>query len=228
MKKFKLLILTVMLASAGSMSAQKVGLNTNGWQSVWFHWNPSKVKSEYSEFNNNHFNSISLGYSRAFGVSKSLPLYLEGGLGIQYSYDKETKTTAQNETQTLYKTIKYKGLSAQVPVKLMYRWDIPSSKLALIPYLGANFRFNILATQRIEEVGIEGQEIAYKKRFSLDCFDDDDMVSTWNRFQAGWEFGFKINYNRKCTLGFGWGRDFNDLAKNSKVRYREITLEYNF
>ncbi len=249
MSRIKYLALAALLACGMSASAQTTSVNTTGWQSVWFHWNPSKVKSDYAEFNNNKFNQISLGYNRAFSVSRDLPLFVQGGLGVQYSYDKETnlwnKAIIDKEPTTapIYHTDKYRVLSAIAPAHVLYRWDIPSSKLALMPFVGLNFRFDIVGRNRREAARIKDGAIQDFDKKSYDLYKDaNDVVydpetkaviseyhhQGWDRFQWGWEFGAKLQYNNQFTIGLSWGRDFNDFAKNSKIRQRCITLEYNF
>ena len=241
MRKIKYLTLVTLFACGLTASAQSSSVQPSGWQSVWFHWNPSKVKSDYKEFNGIKFNSLSLGYSRAFSVSKDLPLYVEGGLGIQYSYDKETNLF--NETNNVYHTEKYRVLSAIAPAHILYRWDIPSSKLALMPFAGVYFRFNIVGKNRREAALIGDGSIQDFDKKSYNLYKDANDITYdpatnqviseyhhqgWDRFQGGWEFGVKLQYDKRFTLGVSWGRDFNDFAKNSKIRQRCITLEYAF
>lgn len=244
MSRIKYLAVAALFAcglTASAQSVQSTNPISSGWQSVWFNWNKSKVKSDYKEFNAIKFNQLSLGYSRAFSVSRDLPLYVEGGLGVQYSYDKETNMW--NETKNIYHTEKYRVLSAVVPAHLLYRWDIPSSKLSLMPFVGLNFRFNIVGRNRREAALIGDGSIQDFDKKSYDLYDDanDKVVDpttgetisqynhqAWDRFQWGWDFGVKLQYDKRYTIGLSWGRDFNDFAKNSKIRTRAITLEYTF
>ncbi len=236
MSRIKNLALAALFAcgmTANAQSVQSTTPVTSGWQSVWFNWNKSKVKSDYKEFNAIKFNQLSLGYSRAFSVSRDLPLFVEGGLGVQYSYDKET--IKSNETANVYHTYKYKVFSAVAPAHLLYRWDIPSSKLSLMPFAGLNFRFNIIGRRRIEAAQIGENSIQNFGKKSCDVFEnyidaDNETYNNkaWNRFQWGWDFGVKLQYDKRYTIGLSWGREFNDFAQNSKIRSRAITLEYAF
>lgn len=246
MSRIKYLAIAALLTFSANISAQTLG---TGWQSVWFDWNKSKVKSDYDQFNNIKFNQLSLGYSRAFSVSRDLPLFVEGGLGVQYSYDKETtdwNKAAREKDATLspiYHTDKYRVLSAVVPAHLLYRWDIPSSKLALMPYAGFNFRFNIVGRNHREAALIKDSAIQDFDKKSYDLFDDAEETQynaetgqttttyshkAWKRFQWGWEIGVKLQWQKHYTIGLSWGREFNDFAQNSKLRTRAITLEYTF
>ena len=109
-------------------------------------------------------------------------------------------------------------LSAKVPVQLLYKWDVPYSKFSLLPYFGLNFRFNILAKQKKEDIMMKANgEIVDQKKATIDCFDSGDMGKsdyTWNRFQAGWELGVKATYDSKYMIGFSYGTDFNEIGKN--------------
>ncbi len=233
MSRLKYLAVVALFAcgmTANAQSEQSTKPISTGWQSVWFNWNKSKVKSDYKEFNAIKFNQLSLGYSRAFSISRDLPLYVEGGLGLQYSYDKETNVF--NETANIYHTEKYRVLSAIVPAHVLYRWDIPSSKLALMPFVGLDFRFNIVGRNRREAAQIGDGSIQDFDKKSYDLYEDssDETYShkAWKRFQWGWDFGVKLQYDKRYTIGLSWGREFNDFAQNSKIRTRAITLEYSF
>ena len=134
-------------------------------------------------------------------------------------------------------------LSAIAPAHILYKWDIPSSKLSLMPFVGLNFRFDIVGRNRREAARIKDGAIQDFDKKSYDLYKDANDVTYdpetnnviseyhhqgWDRFQWGWEFGAKLQYNNRFTVGLSWGRDFNDFAKNSKIRQRCITLEYNF
>ena len=231
MKKVKLLAIVAMLAIGINASAQKAQVLPCGWQSVWFQWNPSSTRSDYDYYNNMKFNGISLGYSKAFSVSKELPLYLEAGIGIQYSYDKKTASAPMEDLSIQYSTKKFRMLSAKIPVSLSYKYDIPNIKVSVLPFIGVNFRVNALARQNTENVIMKNGVITYQQRSKADCFDSDDMGKsdfTWNRFQAGWEFGVKATYDSKYLIGLSYGKDFNEIGKNTKIHTTSLTLGYLF
>jgi hypothetical protein len=231
MKKARLFAIVTMMVLGFNASAQKAQIIPDGWQSVWFQWNPSSTRSDYHYYNNMKFNGISLGYSKAFSVSKNLPLYLEAGLGVQYSYDKKTASNSLEDLSIQYSTKKFRMLSAKVPVTLAYKYDIPNIKVSVLPFIGVNFRFNALARQNTENIIMKNGEILYQERHKADCFDSDDMGKsdyTWNRFQAGWEFGVKATYDSKYMIGLSYGKDFNEIGKNTKIHTTSLTLGYIF
>ncbi|MBQ9163558.1 MAG: outer membrane beta-barrel protein [Bacteroidaceae bacterium] len=234
MKKMKFVALVALMTLAASASAQtaKKTVTPATWQTVWFQYNPSSTKSDYDYYNNLKFTGLSLGYSKAFHVSQKLPLYVEGGIGVQYSYDKNTISAKADETTTEYLTNKYRMLSAKVPVQLLYKWDVPYSKFSLLPYFGLNFRFNILAKQKKEDIMMKANgEIVDQKKATIDCFDSGDMGKsdyTWNRFQVGWELGVKATYDSKYMIGFSYGTDFNEIGKNTSIHTTTLQLGYMF
>ncbi len=227
MKKIQFIALVALMATSLTVSAQSTSTSVDkGWSTFWFQWSPSKTKSDITDFNKISFTGLSLGYSRAFSVSPTIPLYAEAGIGAQYSFNKDTDH--YEDDGIFYVTKKHNALSARVPVNLMYKWDIPYSKFALMPYFGVNFRFNILAKENRERTDVVNGVILSTENRKADCFDDDDMEKTWSRFQAGWELGFKVAYNNTYQIGIAWGKDFNDFAHNTKAKYTNITLGYMF
>lgn len=228
MKKLRLFAIVAMMAIGINASAQKSQIIPGGWQSVWFQWNPSSTRSDYDYYNNMHFNGISLGYSKAFSISKDLPLYLEAGIGVQYSYDKKTASAPLEDLSIQYSTKKFRMLSAKVPVTIAYKYDIPNIKVSVLPFIGVSFRFNALARQNTENILMKNGLILEQNHSKADCFDSDDMGSTWNRFQARWEFGVKATYDNKYLIGMSYGKDFNEIGKNTKIHTTSFTLGYIF
>ena len=139
MKNLKLFAAAVMLAACTSASAQfsnakgsSSSVDTEGWNTVWVQYNPGSWMPD--EGDNMSFNSVSLGYSKAFSVSKSLPLFVEAGAGLQYTWSDEGSDEDMDVNTHL--------LSLKIPVDLMYKFDIPNSSVSIMPYLGVNLRYN--------------------------------------------------------------------------------------
>lgn len=217
-----------------SASGSSAGVNTDGWNTVYFQWNPSSFKIDNES---ESFTGLSLGWSKAFSVSKSAPVFVEAGVGLQYSFkswDDEDFNDEMEEYDTSLK-IKFSMFSLKVPVNIMYKWDIPNSKVSLIPYAGLNFRFNITAKEKYDFSGDyaeEAEEIFEDYGYILDAnlFDKDDMGEdgTWNRFQIGWQIGVNARFNNKFLVGVSYGTDFSEIADDCKIKTTSITLGYCF
>lgn len=232
MKKLKFLAMAAFLAISTSASAQftnatggsssSVGTNTDGWSTIWAEWNPSTMKYDSKNADNESFTGISFGYSQAFSLTSSIPLFAEVGLGIQYSFYSDGY---EDEEDDFTEEINLNMLSAKVPANLMYLFQIPNSSVSLIPYVGVNFRYNISAK---EKWTVEGYYEDIEEEFNL--FDKDDMGKdgTWNRFQLGWNIGVKARFGEKFLVGLSYGSDFSEIAKKTKISTTSISLGYTF
>lgn len=199
-------------SGSGSMAA----IDNDGWSTVYVEWNPTTYyytgkSDDYDDYN---FNAFSLGYSRAFALSQTTPLYLEAGGAAQYGFYSDE----YNDTD-----IKYRMLSLKVPVNLMYKWSLSSSNIDLIPFLGLSMRCNIWGEKRYSYSWDEDDD-------TKDLFDKKDMgkESVWKRFQIGWQIGLKARFNNKFIIGGSYGTDFNDISKKFKFRSGSIMIGYTF
>ena len=203
-------------------TAGSVGDYSNGWNTIYLQWNPSSFSPEVGS--SESFTGFSVGYNHAFGLTQSIPLYVEAGIGVQYSFwDGDFYFRYEGQSVKL-KDSKVKILSAKVPVSLMYKFDIPNSTISIVPNAGLDLRFNILGKLKNDQL-----EEFDKPSFNL--FDKDDMLSddyTWNRFQIGWHVGVNFMFNNQFLVGASYGTDFSEIAKNSKVHTGSITLGYCF
>ncbi len=209
----KTLLLTVLLlAAATTASAQFAGGKSNGahssatastesWNRAFASYNNISVNFDVEGADDYSLNGVSVGYERGFSVSHNIPLFIKVSPQLTYAggSEKGVKTT-------------YMGVN--VPVSAAYRWAV--GKVSIEPYAGINFRVNIIGKQKIGD---------YKR----DCFKKEDMGedATWNRFQLGGQIGVGVNYN-KLYAGIGYGFDFMELAKKTKLSTLSITIGYNF
>lgn len=226
MKKIKFLMLAVLLLTATASFAQftqrsaqeSSGSDTKTWGTLWLEWNPSSFRPDKGD--SESFTGFSLGYSHSISLSPAIPLFLEPGIGIQYSF----KSIKEDEDDDYYDddddNPKFRMLSAKIPVNVEYVWQIPGSSIAIIPYTGLNFRFNIFAKE-------------YYYDDDVDLFDKDDMKynyrsDTWKRFQVGWQIGVKARFGKHFMLGTGYGTDFSEIAKKTKIGTGNISVAYTF
>ena len=231
MKKTRLFAVLALLSICAASFAQftnqsatpSTTSNVDDWNTIWVEYNPSTLDPDKGD--SQSFTGLSLGYSHAFGLSKRLPFFLEGGLGIQYSF--------YSNDENDYYTIKYKMLSAKVPVNIIYRYNIPNSKVSLCPFAGVTLRYNISAKEKYEYDDDDDEGYDYEiddDDNERDLFDKKDMGkgNTWNRFQIGWQIGAKVIFNNKVTLGASYGTDFTEISKKTKINTATIQLGFVF
>ena len=218
MKKLRLMAIVAMLSvcvnsfaqfTNGSSSASSA--NTEGWKSVWVQYNPSKLEDT-------SFNGISLGYSEAFSLSQTTPLFIEAGAGLQYSFYSEDIDYGGYEM-----TSKFNMFSLKIPVNLTYKFDLADGKVALCPFAGVSLRFNVSGKMKVEE---DGEEL-----YDLNVFDKEDMGSkdaTFKRFQIGWQIGLNAHFGSSFLVGASYGTDFSEICKNTKIKTASLTVGYKF
>lgn len=200
--------------SGGSASAA----DCSDWNTVYLEYNPITLHSSEDGYSHNEsFNGFSLGYSRAISLSKSVPIFIEVGGALQYSFKSKKEDDATNKINIL---------SLKVPVNFMYKWSIAGNKVDLIPHLGLNMRLNLWGQHKITEDG---------ESASVNIFNNDEKNMDGNarkRFQLGWQIGLKARFVQKFMVGVSYGTDFTDFYGNKdyheKVRNANITLGYCF
>lgn len=227
MKHFYLTAITVLVVNLMSMAQNQ------GWQTVYVEWSPTTVyytggvqdKYEDELFDINFNASLSLGYSRAFALSKSIPLYFETGAAAQFMYRSESDDEVIEKRWT--ETINM--LSMKVPTNIMYRFHIPNSTVDIIPYTGITMRVNLWGKYNIEK----GTHSSY----SYNLFSDKEMShvsnymrfhTAWKRFQIGWQIGARAHFNNQFVVGAAFGIDFIEIAMKNKMRYGNFMIGYKF
>ncbi len=210
MKKF--FILSLLVAMSMSMNAQITSSqssithrtviqepqqpkNYTGWNSLYVEYLPSKL-------GNDSFNGAALNYSHAFSLTQKIPLYLETGLGGQYSFYKKFGTKTQ-------------FVSAKVPVNVIYEYEIPGTSLSIDPFVGVRLRVNIWGDTKFED---------YE---SYDLFSDEG--GRCERVQVGWHVGLKFRVNKVFFIGGAFGTDFmNFTHDDDKIKEFAVSLGVTF
>jgi len=226
MKSIKFFAVAALLAISSSVHAQftnnssssaTTSSSSDGWSSVWVEYNPINIDFNQG-IDDESISGFSLGYSKAFPITSSTPIFLEAGLGLQYS----TKSDFMDSDD-----VTFKMFSAKVPVNLIYDFAIPNSSIKIDPFVGLTLRYNISGK-------LSGDDD------DIDLFDEDDMGkdNTFKRFQAGWQIGAKARFNGGFTIGVAYGSDFSNIweakAKGSsskakaKVNTTTLTIGYAF
>lgn len=249
MKAIKLLAVAALLAASTTVSAQftnasksssSSAANTDGWSTFYVQWNPSSINVDSKNVDDQSFTGLSIGYSKAFCITSGTPLFIEAGIGLQYSfYTLDYKDDLDRTFSYCEPEEKFNMLSAKVPVNLMYNFQITNSNISIAPYAGLYFRFNIIGKSKTEvnaksgykESDAEERWEDEEMKIDKNLFDKDDMGSkdaTWNRFQVGWQIGVNARFNDSFLLGISYGSDFSELYKKAKISTTSITLGYCF
>lgn len=207
-------------ASSTSGATATNDVSTDGWSSVYVQYNPSTLAADKGD--DFDFTGLTIGFSKAFSISQSKPLFLEAGAVLQYSWYSED-VEYYYEDDYYYEEFdaseKINLFTLKVPVNLTYVFNLPNSGISIAPYAGINFRYNISGKYKIED---EDED--------LNIFDEDDMGhkdATWKRFQIGWQIGVNVNF-QKAYLGVSYGSDFTEIVKDCKMKTTSITLGYKF
>ena len=220
MRKMKLFIAAAMLAVCGTASAQFSNSSKSGgsgtgvtdWNAISFEYAPGNFTYDYEDAKDQSFTGLSLSYTHGFAVSKSAPIFIETGLGVQYSFYKEDFEDDVSEKLNMF--------SLKVPVSFGYQFDLADGKIALAPYAGIDLRYNLSG-----KLKYESDDWSYK----ADLFDKDEMDGDeWKRFQIGWHIGAKCTFSQKYTLGIAYGADFSEIAKKTKTNAFRISAGIRF
>lgn len=256
MKSIKIIAVAAMMMAATGVSAQFTNTgsrssnstaDTEGWSTLWVEFNPGTVSPKKGD--GESFTGLSIGYSKAFSLSANIPLFLEAGVGAQYSFKSLDMGEELDDDYYEYcdPSIKYTMISAKIPVNFMYAWQIPNSSVTLMPFVGINMRFNIVGNYKFDwnwsDDMIEYFEDRYGSKWEdmtedgiplggidRNLFDEDDMGKngTWNRFQIGWHIGVKARFGKSFMLGAAYGGDFSEVADGLKVSNGSISVGYTF
>jgi len=185
---------------------------------VWVEYNPVNM-----DFNQGHddvsLSGFSFGYSQAFSVASGKPLFLEAGLGVQYSFTSDFMDIDDAN---------FSMFSLKIPVNLIYSFQIPNSAVSINPFVGLNLRYNVLGKITNDEDDDD----------DLDLFDKDEMggsSNTFKRFQAGWHIGVKARFGESFMAGVSYGSDFSNIwepkisgDKQGKAGISTTTLTIGF
>ncbi len=231
-------------ANAGASSTSSA-TDTGAWQGVTASYNIGSLSYDIDGAEDIDFNGFSIGFVKAFSISKSLPLFVETGLNLAYATGEQDCDYWSGEayhyveayngyhydaaTESCKMEYTYFGLT--VPVNLAYKYTI-NDDLQVIPFTGIYFRGNLVAKgTHIEDEVVYcpyyDETIVETEEDDYDFFDDKEVEDTWNRFNFGWQIGAKVAY-KQFTAGISYGLDLNEIAKKGKMNNLSISVGYNF
>ena len=155
---------------------------------------------------------LTLGWTGGWSISKTVPLYVEGGLNIKWNHMSE-KDDYYNEKVT------GNFLCLNLPVNITYKINIPQvDGLSIAPYAGVHLTGNLLGKEKIWD------------SYSVNLFNKDDMEgsdNTANRIQFGWQAGVGFNY-KFLYLGVGYSSEFTNYMEKVRTGGLVVSLGYNF
>ena len=189
MKIYKTLALAGILAVAGSANAEDYNRVAISYDNTSYGYNKD-YKLSYDDDEDPSFstNGFGLNYIHGFGLSNSLPMFLEVGGNINFNFYSNTE-----EFKFMGETEKYKSqfqnINLQVPVNFVWRFNVVDD-LTIAPYVGLNFKVHFTSKMRAYMDGEwddKAEEDEAKQWMNLFSDDKDKGTGnkdlTWNRFQ---------------------------------------------
>lgn len=226
LKRFFLISTLVIVASKVYSQEYK------GQNAVYAQFNPSMfISDNQSSF----FTGLTLGYSHAFNLVRYQPLFLETGVGIQNSFN--TKIVPMTDDKDVRQGYKKLGnpwfLSIKVPVNITYKYAIPHSNFDIAPFVGLSLRGNFLGFVKAEYTQL-AKTMSYENSWMKDdnwfLFSKNDLGDdyAWKIFQIGWQIGINFYIDDTVYIGASYGRDFNEIFKDTKIQTISVGLGYLF
>lgn len=174
----------------------------------------------YDDADNIGTNGFALKYLHGFSVSKSLPMFVETGLNLNFNFG---SMDYYNDDAS----VKYQFAALAVPVNFAYRFKANES-VTIKPYLGLNVKFNLMGRTKWEFEDDEDTDYDEKDDSTSWCSlysknDMGDSHAVWNRFQLGWHIGADLQFNR-FYIGLNYGTDFIKAYSYKKYKINSGTL----
>lgn len=188
------------VSSRSSMVTREV-IDRGGWSTFGVEYLPSTFSYDGGG-DSESFTGLALNYTNAISITQSMPFFIEWGIGAQWSFRSDSKNGYD---------YKMNFISAKVPVNLIYDIEMPNSTIHIDPFVGVKFRANIWGQTKEEGRG-------YEEKFNM--FDSDE--GDCKRFQVGLQAGVKVRFDRSFFLGVGYGIDFNEFAKKTKINELKV------
>ena len=201
------------------------------------------INQDFDDPDDLDMNGFSVDYEHAFKVAKKLPLFIQTGIGINFSRHSDS----ESESDEYYGyTVGYESknsitqLGLNIPINLVYGVK-NNEQLAIKPNTGFYLRVNLMAKEKEEftlnipsefEDYIDRSDYEYDESYNL--FDKDDVNELygsddwkWNRVQFGWQIGATLDIS-KFNVGIGYALDFNEITEKTKTSKFMVKLGYNF
>lgn len=179
----------------------KMSNHDDQWGYFYLQYSPGKFSGDG---NSESIFAVSMGYNRNISVLTSIPLYVEFGLGYQWTHSKFDSG------------IKMDLYSLKVPVGATYLYTIPNSPVDIIPRAGLDFRINMAGRLKSSYAG------------KINVFDSSEIGEAWKRFQVGFHLGVNARIWKKLLVGYTFQHDFSKINIDTHITQHDITLGYCF
>lgn len=181
-------------------------------------YSPVTMKASYDgESDTEDFNGLSLNWAQARLLTDQLPVYLQYGAGVQFTWKTDTRSDD-------YYDMKVKNtstfLTVKVPVNVLYNFTIPNTALSVMPYVGLNAQIHVLGQSKTTTTYEDEKETN-----KMSYFSKDDMEDPYNRFVIGWQIGAMVSFN-KYFVGIGYSGPVTNLYKQDdfKINYNQVNI----
>ena len=152
---------------------------------------------------------VAAGWARSIQVVDSIPLFVEAGAELKYTFTPKEDEQAQ---------AKYSLLTFRVPVNVTYKLYLSSTRnIALAPYAGIHFRAIAMGK---EKVNGKGENIFEDNR-------ENQTSCKWYRCQLGWQVGIRLQLER-YFIAASYGRDFPDKKKCPQIHECGLSAGFCF
>lgn len=204
----KLFLMAIAAVMSLGASAQLISSNTVTHKASDNYNRFSVSYTSLSNIDEDAMSGISAAWTKGIAISKTTPLFIETGLGVNYAWKSEDE-------------YKINWLTATIPVNLVYKYEI-SDGIKLAPFAGIYLRGNLLG-----EMNIDDDYSQYMD--DVNFFDDyDDGGYEASRFSFGWNIGVGVEIN-KFYLGLSYGSDLNEFVEDAdKIGTLSATVGLNF
>ena len=193
------------------------------FSTVDFTYSPVTLKaSAGDESDSVDMTGLSINWTQARLLTDQLPLYIQYGAGLQYSWYKDSDSYESDYYSYSY-TSTTSFLTLSVPVNVVYNFAVPNTPISVMPYLGLSANLHLLGqtTTTMEDDGdVESKTYSF--------FSEDDMgssSSTYNRFILGWQVGAMVSLD-KYFLRFGYSGPVTNLYSQgeAKINTSQVNL----
>ena len=181
-------------------------------------YSPVTMKASYDgDSITDDFNGFSLNWAQARLLTDQLPVYLQYGAGVQFTWKTDTSSDDYYDMKVKNTTT---FLTVKVPVNVLYNFAIPNTNLSVMPYVGLNAQIHVLGQSKTTTTYEDDKETS-----KMSYFSKDDMEDPYNRFVLGWQIGAMVSYN-KYFVGIGYNGPVTSLYKNGdfKIQTSQVNI----
>lgn len=181
-------------------------------------YSPVTMKASYDgDSATEDLNGLSLNWAQARLLTDQLPVYLQYGAGVQFTWKTDTSSDDYYDVKVKNTTT---FLTVKVPVNVLYNFAIPNTNLSVMPYVGLNAQIHVLGQSKTTTTYEDEKETS-----KMSYFSKDDMEDPYKRFVLGWQIGAMVSYE-KYFVGIGYNGPVTSLYKNGdfKIQTSQVNI----